>query len=538
MVVPGRKDTSAFTEACRGYAVPFILLLAGLYANTKLVRYWPNAWGLVPVSIAIALARVRFSEDEKPVVRLWQWIGAFSALYSLVHFPLMPPEADSGASVVLYRWVLIVWAGSVASGLLCFRMISLSILPPAFLLWINLMAENVTGLRTTTHIDVQPLTEVSLCIGVGLVTIRVLRALKYERPAASVGTSGTGPAEPLAAFAPLLLLTAIAVHLANYFWSFWAKMTLQGPPGAWLTDNNPAYMFLVALDDGHIFYSGYTALTHWLFRLFDLTHRYTNFFVLACQAAALIALLLPRGAFLVLLLMFDVLHGAIIVLAGANFWPWIILNAIITLVVAGTRIERVPPAARLLATLFILIAPHFVYVTRLGWYDSGANNKLYFEALDEQGHRYAVPTNFFTFYSYSLGHMDYGLPDPATAFAVRSPNGASYDYDLFKAGRRCDVARLTAPAGKPSMSADELAVFVKRYHRLAMAIYDKLGQFPYDLYPHHFYVPFGQSADFRLLNKRRIVAYVYRRESVCLSYVADRFQRRLVSSAEYRIDVD
>jgi hypothetical protein len=328
------------------------------------------------------------------------------------------------------------------------------------------------------------------------------------------------------------------VHLANYFWSFWAKMSLPGPLGAWLTDNNPAYMFLVALDDGHIFYSGYTALTHGLYRFFDLSHLYSNFFVLACQAAALVAFLVPRTAFLGLLLMFDVMHGAIIVLAGANFWPWIILNVIITLVVAGARTEKVPASARVLATLFILIAPHFVYVTRLGWYDSGANNKLYFEALDAAGRRYAVPTNFFTFYSYPLGHMDYGSPEPATAFAVHSPNGATYDYELFKAGRRCDVVRLTAPAGKPALDADALAGFVRHYHRLALALYDKFGLFPYDIYPHHFYVPVGESADFRLLDKRRIVAYVYRRESVCLSYGADTFQRRVVSTAEYRIDVD
>jgi hypothetical protein len=55
--------------------------------------------------------------------------------------------------------------------------------------------------------------------------------------------------------------------------------------------------------------------------------------------------------------------------------------------------------------------------------------------------------------------------------------------------------------------------------------------------PHHFYVPFSQSDDFYKLNKRRVVAYVYRRESVWLSLDAGVPQRRVITAAEYRIDV-
>jgi len=85
----------------------------------------------------------------------------------------------------------------------------------------------------------------------------------------------------------------------------------------------------------------------------------------------------------------------------------------------------------LLATNFILIAPRFVNVTFLGWYDIGANNKLFFDAVDKSGGRHYVRTNYFTFYSYSLAHMDYGSPEPATAFAAGSPNGGALEYKYF-----------------------------------------------------------------------------------------------------------
>ena len=35
--------------------------------------------------------------------------------------------------------------------------------------------------------------------------------------------------------------------------------------------------------------------------------------------------------------MFDVMHVSIILIAGANFWPWIILNVIIVVVVKNPR---------------------------------------------------------------------------------------------------------------------------------------------------------------------------------------------------------
>jgi hypothetical protein len=57
------------------------------------------------------------------------------------------------------------------------------------------------------------------------------------------------------------------------------------------------------------------------------------------------------------------MHFAIIVIAGANFWPWIILNLIIAFVV--TRDEMIRPIPiKLIATFFILISPRFVYVWR------------------------------------------------------------------------------------------------------------------------------------------------------------------------------
>ncbi len=526
-------------DECRLISVQLILLLIALYINKKLSHFDPKIWIIVPIFIAAVLVRANFNKAEKLVVRLWQLVGMLSAVYSLLHYPLMPLAQNDVFAASLYSLLMFAWGISSIGGLFCFWIPSLSILPAAFLVWSNSMAGMITGLPTTIYIDVQPLTEVSVCIGFGLLINQVYsRGGQYSwRTKVKTASIDSRNAPANDVFVHLLLLVAISVHLANYFWSFYKKMSLDGPWGAWVTENNPAYIFLAALDDGHIIFSGYPRLVQWTYGLVDAIHIYSNFAVLVCQAATIVAFFLPRRAFLVLLVLLEAMHVLIIVIVGANFWPWIIMNVIIAVIVARPDFGRQSTALRLIATGFILVAPRFVEVTRLGWFDSGANNKLYFEAVDESGKRYTVPTNFFTFYSYSFGHMDYGPPDPERAFATGEPNGGTWDYRAFKAGRSCDVATLTRPGFYHAFDHEKLPAFIQNYHRLALTIYSMVGAFPYDFYPHHFYVPFSKRQDFDRLDKHRIVAYIYRQESVCLSFDAGALQRKLIATAEYEIDV-
>lgn len=502
---------------------PFVLLLIALLASKIMAQLSPALWILIPIALAAVLSRARFTDDEKPIIRLWQLIGVYSAIYSILHYPLLPPAQDDFSHSGLYVLLLISWAASLAAAVLCFRIPSLSLLPVSFLVWSNAMAGIIADFPPTTHLDVQPLPEIAMCIGFGLLIGR-----SYPRLSQS-------PAK--ANFPGLLLLIAIAIHLANYFWSFSAKMRLGGPFASWMTHNNPAYIFLVALDDDHIPISGFPAAVRWVYTLLNEFHVFSNFLILLIQAAAIVVLLLPKRALIALLLLLDLMHFSIILVAGANFWPWIILNIIITAAVMNANFRFPPMSLRLVATGFIVIAPIFVAVARLGWYDTGANNKIFLEAVDDSGRHYAVPSNFFTFYSYSFGHMDYGTPDPETAFATQEPNGGAADYALFRAGRTCNVKELMRSGGAKALDGARLSAFVRNYHRFALHIETVLGTFPYDYYPHHFAVPRSASEDFLNLDKRRIVAYMYRRESVCLSFGAGGLERRLISSADFKIDL-
>lgn len=540
---PGLFENEARNQSLTAFGLPafqMLLLLFALKVNRHLFFLFPKAWLLLPIFLCVTLSKLRFRSDEKLIVRLWQLIGVLSASYSLFHYPLLAPTNNDWSTTATYAAVMIFWIVSFFGGMLSFYVPSLAVLPPAFLVWCNYAAEKVTGLPVTIDLDIMPLNEVAICIGLGLfISHTTLPALSFlsKRSNARFLAGLTG-ASATASFSGLLLLIAIAIHLANYFWSFVVKISLDGPFLSWLTKNNPANMFLVALDDDHILFSGYPLLVRLFYYFVDAVHSYSNFLILLSQGLAVVAFFLPTRAFLLLLVAFDVMHFSIIVLAGANFWPWIILNLIIASIVIAPSYKPQPILIRVIATLFILAAPRFVQVAWLGWYDTGVNNKLFFEAVDRQGLRYPVPTNFFTFYSYSFGHMDYGAVDPMRSFKVGSPNGGAWQYNILQASRVCDAQALYVNSPETSSYQKDMDAFIRNYHSLVMKVENAIGDFPYDVYPHHFYVPLGQSEQFRRLDKSSIVGYIYRQETVCLSFSDGRLERKVVGTFERIIDLD
>src|SRR3984893_8414751 len=293
-------------------ALQFSALLIAFKVNRKIEWLWPSIWILLPVFVSIVLARAKFDDAAKPTINLLKLIGSLSAAYSLIHYPLIPTVVPT--LHLRYAMLVVAWAISLLAGVACFWLPSLALLPPAFLLWSISEAHVVSGLPVTTDLDITPLIEVSMCIGFGLLINQWTRLLRFP-------TKSDGPQ-----FTQLLFLIAIAVHLANYFWSFLAKLQLDGSPTLWLTQNIPAGIFLTALDDDHVFFSGYPHLVEWMYWIVENPYRPSNPHILFVQATPLVALFFPRLLLIALLVAFDMMHITIALIAGANFWPWIILN--------------------------------------------------------------------------------------------------------------------------------------------------------------------------------------------------------------------
>ena len=489
---------------------------------------------VAPLLVALALVRCRYQTMEAPSVRLLQLVGLVSAGYALFHYPFLPIAEEIPYASIAFAGFMLLWAMAVCSGALCLRWPSFALIAAAFPLWSKYAVERFTGLPHQQALDVLPLAAVGFCLALGLLVAQVFGRL-------SSGTFAKAQAAAAPVFAQIVFIAAVSIHLANYFTAFRAKISLDGDKTAWLMKNDPTNIFLVALDNNHVFFSGWSSAIEYLRLFLDHGHLVTNGLILIAQGAAILGFLMPRPLLLILLLGFDGMHLAILLVQGADFWPWILLNVVIGTVIFAPEYRKPPVILGLFSVLFILSG--ITHQAWLGWFDTKANNKIYFEAVEENGRRIYVPTNFFTFYSYPFSHMDYGSPEPETAFEIGNPNGGTHTYGKVMAAEKCNVAELMRPdanihlRSREPIDSPRFDTFVRNYHAMAQDFTDRLGVFPYWFYPHHFYEPAGTEAHFAGLDLHRVVAYIYRRESVCLSIENGTPVRRVISTAEHRIDL-
>jgi hypothetical protein len=554
--VPSLSADKSFTLGTRRFAqslspdrtrVALVLLtqigfLLVLLKVSRTVDEINNYYSVVlPLALAVAMARAHHAAADAASVRLLQLIGVITGAYALIHYPLFPVIMEGPKAAVAVGAITALWIAAVAAGFLCLRFPSLALVSATYLVWSKNAVFRVTGLWHGHIIDVLPLAEVSFCLVAGLAVARL--TARIGRSPGLNAAARNDVASAGATFSKVLIAAAISIHLGNYYSSFLAKVTLDGGPTSWLFDNDPAKLFLVGLDNNHVLYAGWPWLVDGMRAVLGHGGPATNAFILLAQGAALVGILMPRRWLLALLLGFDVMHLSIIVVMGANFAPWILLNLAIAAVVVSRHYERPPVLVGIFSVLFLLTGNSFMTQARLGWYDTAANNKMYFEAVDRAGDRHYVPTNFFTFYSYPFAHMALGAPDAANAFALDNPNGGTQVYRKVVASVACDVPVLMErdihgqDTSKTEIDGPAIDAFVRGYHSLVSALGDRIGRFPYALYPHHFFVPLQHAAGFEGLAMSDIVAYVYRRESVCLSVQDGALVRRVVSQAEHRIDL-
>lgn len=484
-------------------------------------------------TLALALSPVRYAELPRRLSILIRGCGVVALIYIVgarLVAPL-PPDATAAQLTWSLQADYLYWL-ALGSATLSFVRPALVVLPAVFLVWSKRIAASlITGLPNESVLDVQPIAEVMVFVTTALILwdwSRRVPAWLPDSPARALQTASQR-------LPGLIFVVAIASHFANYFYSGLQKLLLDGPPLAWVWANDPSRIMLVALDNGHIIFQGFAEFTALVVNVLHQTSIPANAVVLFFQLSA-IAVFYAGSRFLIALtVFFDVLHVAIFFTVGANFWPWVGFNITILAAFAGYRLASAPASVKLYGTLAILASPWFFSTAWLGWYDTGANNKHFFVAVDVAGNEYEVPPNYWLSYSYAFGHMRYGSPPGGVQYPTGS-NGSSTDFAVLQAGLSCDFSGLNLEDPYPFQSA-ALRRFVRGYHAYVLNNLDADGHFDYDLYLHHFFGPPSETAAFRELDKRRIVAYVYRTESVCLQWDGAHVDRQLLATSSYLIDV-
>jgi len=503
-------------------AILISVLLYAIHIETRARYINIDIWLAGVVFLALSMVKLRTRSEFLLSTRLMQLVGYCSTAYLVLRYPLLPVAPDNPAAQSAYSQLMIVWASAAIAGVAAFRYPSLAVLPAGAIRWIDLTAERVTGLPYHGGLDTTPLTAIALFLGTGL---WIWSAFRFLRPRLPMVLEFD---EVLAErwYSKTLLTFAICIHLSNYFWAFIEKMALDGPILSWLTWNNSVWISAVAFDEGHLTFDGYNFAVIPLMYVLKNGYIANNLFVLLAQATAIIGIMLPRRGLFILLIAFDIMHFAIFIAAGANFWTWIALNICIASIVVHKEYKSPAWPIALASILFIYYEPG----ARLGWYDSGANNTVSYEAEDENGTRYYLSTNFFGFYSYPIAHIAYGLPDAQNAFAV-GVNGGTKDYSVAKSARECDINGLKNKGHIPDVDP-RLDTFIRNYFAMIRGIEHPI---PYNFYPHHFYVKPSRGAAFDSIDPANVVAVVMKRESVCVGLQGYMPVRRVIASAEHRI---
>jgi hypothetical protein len=304
-----------------------------------------------------------------------------------------------------------------------------------YLWWLRQAAEKITTLPFTSSLDIIVLYDVSVLFAASLLVWSLIR----------IGARGGlgGYLQRLSSFfvkfepirtGDVMPLLCFVLIVANYYYSSLAKITLDGGIFSWITQNNIAHIYTVARDNQQLLWAELPYIPDWIYAALNGAKLPLAVTMLFFQLFAVFSFA-NRKWLIAAFIFLDLSHLGIFLLVGANFASWFALNIAL---IATARIlpDSVYSVKNFLCFgLLILLIPRVVFVARLGWYDTLANNETFFEAIDESGKRTRVPTTFFGLYSYPLGHMSFGHP-PGRYVTTRT-NGGTYRAEDRKHAMEC-----------------------------------------------------------------------------------------------------
>lgn len=317
------------------------------------------------------------------------------------------------------------------------------------------------------------------------------------------------------------LMAAIAVHFGNYFYSGVSKTghfinLLDGVHFWTWTIENPTYVLINnAWYAGNLPIAMWPELTRHVFDIMKANATSANFIVITTQIICIFSLFKITWM-KIITVFYDVLHLLIFITTGIFFWKWILLNAAIATALYSVKHHTIPRTVTLFCMGIVLLSPITFYIVKLAWLDTRANNIGYLQAIDKDGQKYRVPSNYFGALSVTFAQQRIGRP--YDGFFKTGTFGNSYDYDVFIEANNCQDINLNSD--KKALNSDEISLlseFVLRHHRYIIDNVDERGRFSYDLYPHHIWTNPWLFQDFYALDKREIMRYEFVVEAACIT---------------------
>ena len=478
---------------------------------------------ILVAALILACAFLRFRAAELPKVACWfiRGLALFAIAYAVLEpfdFPLRelgPPDSST--------WLVLGRIAAIACGLV-------ALARPSFLLPALLYgAVNRASMVATTQIAISN-TDYANVLEAGLFASSVGFSVPVALAIARRVPGGTTRPWP-AIGAMLVVAASIGGHLGSYFHSGLAKLRLDGGPLSWMLDNQTQQGILIALEKGTYPFAAWPSLTQASYDVVASHPAIGNVLVVVVQLLAPIAML-RRQLLIAFTLVYDLFHLGVYLIYGLLFWKWILLNLVIVGVFVRSR-ERFSPAFILTGTAMTFFGQYFVWTAHLAWYDSSNLMSPYVVAVTDSGRTVRVPSAAFGSLSYPVSHGVMFIPEDRAGHFPMVRWGSFTNYQATLTARTCTVPTNYDPLWRNPGSLQNLGRVVQARHRQLLGRVDGNGRFNMYLYPHHHYPsPFAHQA-FGQLNLRTVVGYRWVVDSVCLSLVDGRLQRRVIKRSVY-----
>lgn len=533
-VLTGSLFQKLFVWINRWPQLSLCLLVVGCYALLKTMmiagQFLPDMrlWIFALIClIAIPFSRFNLTSLPRPSRLIFAGIALLFAGYLLAAYPAMLPEQVTPETWVefnLYRWV-----GTAFCLLALWRPVWLI---PAMMAarWQKVIVSEINGMSISPT-DYMPVLEFGIMLSLGACLFWAGQRW-FKLWQSTDDKKSLSPQEAV-------LLTAVAVHFANYFYSGLQKIIISSPWWQWAVDNPTYYLMLAAWEMGALpltvlgqditgaLYQGFVASVVWL-----------NWATLMMQLFAVLAMFRIRWIVLTTAL-YDLSHIIIFLTTGIFFYKWIWLNL---LIVAGLVMIQHKPISRALQCWLIgvlLLAPSIFFVARLGWFDTPSYNDEYIEAVTENNEIYRAPYNYFL--AKSITHAQQRLIRGKPEHFLTGAYGVLYQGALpqlsLEQARTCTMSVTDTGDWQEILDKRNLTAYLKDHHQFVLSRLDENGRFMYDLYPHHIWTMPWEYSNFHQLDKRSIISYNYVVESKCLQFTDGHPQPEILKKTVHHVPI-
>ena len=521
----------------------FVSIFAGYAAYSRFI--YPQhlagdrAFFVYAVVAAIALSgvRVSYAQATASFRILLRSIIAFAVFYIVTCHVDIAPDLLVDKPLAAFE-LNYLWVATALCGLVAMVRPSFGVIPLLYVLWQKQQWMSVFS-TPIEWMDYVTLLETGGFLILSYLLLALFRRLGMESPLdlfgkirSSANADGTiSPFHPV----DMLVLFAIALHFGNYFYAGMIKATLGDSPIDWVLNNRTELLVLAAWNNGVLPVSFHAALPPLTYELIANVRVVTNSFTIAIQMLAVVAILRIRWAIAVTLC-YDLLHLVIFVTTGIFFWKFILLNLAIVAALSVIGMREIPRRMKYALASTVVCSPLiFTILPSFAWLDTPSVNHVQLYAVTEDGAEFPVPTSYFLGASVNLAQDR--LVWPAKGPFPTETWGTTRDNTIAKAAQHCDWQRtddafLRSPFGLPR---EAIEAMVRRNHVQILSMADENGHVDYDLFPHHIFSMPWLFRDFKRLDKRRIVAYRYESQAVCLGYDDGRLTRQVKYSATFDI---